>query len=110
MFLESIYKCKNQKENSQKPRSVFRKDCDQQHDDRWKNKWRVMGNFLIIIQRNHLINFYPFLCVSKTLFKKEIRKIPDIISDANQHWLNEQKEEHVLKKNYRNMLLYIVIG
>ncbi|KYD02509.1 hypothetical protein B4144_3005 [Bacillus atrophaeus] len=37
---------------------------------------------MIIIQRNHLTNFQHFNVCIKTI-KKEIRKLPDIISAVN---------------------------
>lgn len=35
---------------------------------------------MIIIQRNHLYKFLPNLVCIKTLYKKENRKMPNIIS------------------------------
>lgn len=62
-----------------------------------------MSTFLIIIQRNHLNKFLPILMCIKTI-KKEIKKMPDIISNV------DKRKEHVLKKIDQHMLLYIVMG
>ena len=47
-----------------------------------------MSNFMVIIQRNHLYKFLPNLVCIKTLYKKEIRKMPNIISKNKMKQLN----------------------
>lgn len=53
-----------------------------------------MSYFIIIIQRNHLYKFLPNLVCIKTLYKKENRKMPNIIS----------KEQDEAIKYFRNKL------
>lgn len=52
-----------------------------------------MSNFMIIIQRNHLYKFLPNLVCIKTLYKKAVRKMPNIISkeqdEAIQYFRNK---------------------